>query len=228
MKCIIPCAGESTRMGQIPKSLLLVDGKPLLAHVIDTWRESVDGFIFVLKRSSTYLWEHLPQNSAVVFQDEPKGLADAILRAEPYVNGRFVVALGDCIYNGRFDYPLQRLEIGVGVWETSDTVELRKSYGVFLEGGLVAKVREKPKRISTKLCGMGVYFFDTRLFNYIRKARRFLIRGGGDLTEVIQFMIDSGEIIYPVFFEGKYINVTAPEDLLKARDLFEGKVEKKR
>lgn len=227
MKCIIPCAGESTRMGQIPKSLLAVDGKPLLSCIVDTWKDSVDGFIFVLKRSATYLWEYLPENSAVIFQDEPRGLADAILRAKPYVDGRFMVALGDCIYRGQFNFPYC-LKLGIGVWETNDMGELRKSYEVYLQDGLVVKVEEKPKEATTNLCGMGVYFFDTRLFAYIEGLHLTLKPGGGDLTEVIQVMIDNGEAVSPVFFDGDYINVTAPEDLWKAREQFEGKVEAKR
>jgi len=221
MKCIIPCAGESSRMSNIPKTLLLIKGKPLLTHVIDIWKDSVDDFVFILKRSTTYLWEYLPENSAVVFQDEPKGLADAILRAEPYVEGKFVVALGDCLYDGKFDD--EDFDIGIGVWKTNNIAEVNKSYLVGIEDGLVRTVVEKPS-ISIEggkplNCGMGIYFLDTRIFDYIRKTR--VTPGGGDFTEVLQAMIDEGEKIAPVFFKGKYINVTYPEDLEKAEEILE-------
>lgn len=220
MKCIIPCAGESSRMGAIPKTLLLINGKPLLTHVIDTWRDNVDSFIFVLKRSMTYIWEYLPENSAVVFQDEPKGLADAILRAEPYVNSKFVVTLGDCLYSGKFES--RDFELGIGVWKTDNLTEVNKGYLVEEMGGKVVRVLEKPNIHPTdiqgpQLCGMGTYFLDTRVFDYIRRTRT--APGGGDFTGVLQAMIDNSEKITPIYFKGKYINVGYPEDLKKAEEM---------
>ena len=101
MKCVIPCAGESSRMSFVPKHLIQINGKPLILHVVDAWKDYVDSFIFVIRRSATYLWEYLPENSSVVFQDEPKGLADAIMQSEKLVAGRFIINLGDCIFNGK-------------------------------------------------------------------------------------------------------------------------------
>ena len=219
MKCIIPCAGESSRMGYVPKHLVKIAGKPLISHVVDAWEDSVDSFIFVLKRPATYMWEYLPENSAVVFQDEPKGLADAILRAEPYVDERFMVALGDCIYKGTFEEGGD-FELGLGVWRTSDIEEIWKNYLVFISipEGLISRLIEKPRvNLPHGNCGMGVYFLDKRIFDYIRKCE--VTPGGGDLTFVLQTMIDCGEEIHPVEFTGSYVNVGSPEDLLKAEEV---------
>ena len=219
MKCVMPCAGESSRMSYVPKHLVQIGGKPLLLHVIDMWKDYVDAFVFVLKKSATYLWEYLPENSVVVFQDEPRGLANAILRAEGCVSGRFVVNLSDCLYKGRFED--KDLGLGVGVWRTDDLNELNKSYLVKEHNGLVSEVIEKPdlKEVRTKMnCGMGTYFLDERVFDYIRKAR--VTPGGGDFTEVLQDMIDAGEKIMSIWFEGTYINVTHPEDLERAEEMF--------
>ena len=100
MKCIVPCAGESSRMSFVPKHLIQIQGKPLLQQVTARWSDPVDSFVFVARKSATYLWEFLPTNAALVFQDEPKGLTDAILRAEPYVGDKFVINLGDCLCRG--------------------------------------------------------------------------------------------------------------------------------
>jgi len=217
MKCIIPCAGESSRMSYVPKHLIQIKGKPLLSHVIDMWRDHVDGFVFVLKRSASYLWEYLQENSIVVFQDGPKGLADAILRAERCVNGRFVINLSDCIYSGKFED--KEFELGIGVWKTDNLTELNKNYLVETKGAAISRVVEKPNLITGyHNCGMGTYFLDTRVFEYIRKAS--VTPGGGDFTQVLQNMIDAGEKITPIWFEGNYINVTTPDDIRKAEGLF--------
>ena len=211
MKCVIPCAGVSSRMSYVPKTLIKVGDKSVLSYVIDSWRDAVDGFIFVVRRRDIYYWEHLPENSAVVFQDEPKGLADAILKAESYVNGRFIVALGDCLHKGIFEIADGQADLGVGVWQTNDAKETRKSYLVSVAGDLVRKVIEKPKTLRNPPynCGMGTYFLDMRVFEYIRKL-------GGDFTAILQAMIDDGNAISPIWFNGEYINVGSPEDIAKA------------
>lgn len=218
MKCIIPCAGESSRMVYIPKQLVSVQDQPLISHVVATWMGVVDSFIFVLRRDQTYMWEFLPESSAIVFQDMPMGLADAVLRAEKYVGGRFIVALGDCVLKGEWDHNTS-FNLGLGVWETCDLEEINKSYlvGVSPLTGLVEDVIEKPAtKVPHGNCGMGVYFLDDRLFDYIRQYKGPL--GGGDLTHVIQDMINSGEEIKPVWFKGKYVNVSSPEDIKKAEE----------
>ncbi len=218
MKCVIPCAGKSNRMSYIPKHLVRIGDKPLLMHIVDIWKDYVDSFVFILNSASSYLWEYLPENSIVVFQNQPKGLADAILQAEKCINDRFIVNLGDCLCKGVFED--KDIELGIGVWRTINS-EYWKSYGVRIrDDGYVGRVIEKPNNIMGH-CGMGTYFLDPRVFEYIRKAK--VAPGGGDFTEVIQQMIDKGEKVSPVWFEGHYINVTSPEDLAKAERALKAK-----
>ena len=217
MKCIVPCAGESSRMSFVPKHLIQIQGKPLLQQVTARWSDPVDSFIFVARKSATYLWEFLPPNAALVFQDEPKGLTDAILCAEPYVGDKFVINLGDCLCRGTFE--TKNFELGVGVWETDDLKEVNKSYLVEECNGLVTRVIEKPNLkvgYPKMKCGMGVYFFDSRLFSYIRKTLN------PNFTQIIQDMVDAREPIAAVYFTGIYINVTHPEDIAKAEELLNG------
>ncbi len=222
MKLIIPCAGESSRMFYVPKHLIRVSDKPLVTHIIDAWKDIVDSFVFVVKRSMTCMWEFFPENSAITFQDEPKGLADAILRAEKCVSGKFIINLGDCVFKGKFEE--KKFDLGIGVWKTNDLTEINKSYLVGVgPGGLVACVDEKPNLLSipeghTRNCGMGTYFLDERVFDYIRNYKGK--PGGGDFTGVLQAMIEAGEAITPVWFEGEYVNVTSPEDIEKAERIF--------
>lgn len=219
MQCIIPCAGESSRMSLVPKSLLLINGKPLVKHIVDNWHPIVDSFVFVLRRSATYFWEYLPRGSAIVFQDEPLGLADAILQAEGFVHGSFVVHLGDCVFSGHFE---TQVGLSIGVWETTDEDEFLKSYSVEVINDLVTRVVEKPGRApegQKLLCGMGTYFLDTRVFDYIRRTNA--APSGGDFTEVLQAMIDDGIHLSPLYFHGQYVNVGSPEDIKKAEEVLQ-------
>lgn len=220
MKCVILCAGESRRMGgDIPKVLLPINGKPLLHHIIDMWESSVDGFIFVLSYRWLGMIKCLPKEPLYVFQDSRQGIADAILKVEPLIDNEFVVALGDCIQRGEWQIPLAPIELGIGVWETNNLEAIKASYSVEIKDGYVSRVVEKPKEIVNNYCGMGTYFFDIRVFDYIRRTPVSNLRDEVEITDTIQLMINSEEKIAPVIFRGDYLNVTHPEDIQRAEEL---------
>jgi NDP-sugar pyrophosphorylase family protein len=215
MKCIIPIAGLASRMGYIPKTLLNINGKPLLHRIVEFWKDDVDSFIFVARKEAmSYLWEILPENAIVVFQERPQGLAHAILQVEKCVHDEeFIVALGDCLYNGVFEKRTGKL-MGIGTLRTTEE-ELRKNFLVEHKEGIIKRLTEKPSGYtsSEQLCGMGVYFLHPPVFDYIRKAN--IKPGGGDFTYILQSMSRDYKIV-AVPFEGEYINVTYPEDIKKA------------
>ena len=223
MKCIIPCAGRSTRMGLgISKPLLKIGDRTLLECVMEPWVGLVDNFVVVASKENQDEIRSLgwPQIEVVV-QAEPKGLADAIFQSSGLVKGKFVVTLGDCLYRGKWED--KNLEFGIGVLRYFGDKEFQKSYAVSIDTGRgnVARVTEKPYSQMGGWCGMGTYFMDERVFSYIRSASTK--PSGGDFTEVIQDMIDAGENIKPVWFDGDYINVTYPEDLDAVRGMLSGK-----
>lgn len=209
---VIPCAGQSSRMNFVPKNMLVVGGKTVLQHIIEQWAPLAKAYVFVLRRDQTYLWPLLPKNSAVVFQDEPLGLADAILRAESFITGNFIIALGDCLTVGEF--ASAQVPLGVGVVDAAG--ELDKSYVVHAIGDRVRLMKEKPHAAGTiGFCGMGTYFMDRTLFTFIRSFKG--TRGfGGDLTAIIQSMVDAGYPVQAVRFKGVYVNINSPEDITKA------------
>ncbi len=209
MQCVIPCAGASSRMNYIPKNMLVVAGKPVLQHVIDQWRGKVENFIFIMRREQTYLLQLLPPNSAIVFQDEPKGLAHAIIRAQPFIDDLFVVALADCLTVGMFE-----TEHFNGVGVCADREEIPKNYAVLDKDGKVDTLIEKPEK-PIGLCGMGTYFLKRSFFTYVREHPN-MVGGSGDLTAILQGMVSGGLPIACNHFKGVYININAPQDILEA------------
>lgn len=221
MKCVILCAGRGHRMGsETPKVLIPINGKPLIYHVMDIWRNSVDEFIFVVGYKWQEVTKHLPYASIFIMQEPQKGIADAILQIKGvlYEEEKFVVALGDCLQVGRWIIPPE-IKLGIGIWETKDKDMIKRNYSVEVVNSLVSKVVEKPKSPPNNYCGMGTYFFDGRVFNYIKKTPINPLRNEKEITDTIQLMINSGEKITPVLFKGEYLNVTYPEDIKKAEKL---------
>jgi len=225
MKLVIPCAGRGTRLGlDIPKALIPINGRTLLGHITHQWSDIVDGFVIVVSEENEQLLKQHSGNAEFIVQEPLRGIADAILQAEQCVKDRFVVELGDCFYSGVFREP-GRFVQGVGVWKTKNLVEVNKSYLVDIKGDLVERVTEKPSLHPADVdgylnCGMGTYFLDARVFNYIRETPPSVLRNEVEITDVVQNMIDAGERISPVWFEGRYINLTYPEDLRKAEEIF--------
>jgi len=210
----------------VPKHLVNIKGLPLIHHVIAPWRKTVENFIFVLRPDQTEMWRFVPPDSAIVLQEKPVGLAKAVAQAEPFIDDNFMVVLGDCLSVGTFDMRDKlngAYSTGIGVWKTDNIKELRKSYiaTVNEDQSLVVEVKEKPSHVEIpSLCGMGVYFFSTCVFDYIRKYEG--PPGGGDLTAVIQNMIDNDIKVNPIFFEGKYVNVGSPGDISLAEEAVNG------
>lgn len=227
LKCVILCAGEGTRLIPAtlrkPKVMIHIRNKPILEYVVNYWRKYTDDFAFIVKFKKEEVIKfvnQLPINSQFVEQKELRGIADAILYAKDLVLDRFIVVLGDCICRGVFVFP-SHMKQGIGVWKTQDTRTIRQSYSLKIRDGFISHVKEKPKRVYNDLCGMGFYFFTKKVFDYIALTEPSSLRGEIEITDTIQKMIDHGEKISPVFFEGNYLNITHPEDLIRAgKNLF--------
>ena len=193
----------------------------MLDYIVHYWKKYTNDFIFVVgykKEQVIAFVNQLPISPQFVEQKEPKGIAHAIQCTKELVSNRFIVVLGDCLCQGEFHFPSQ-MEQGVGVWETDSVEDIRQSYSVDIKDNLIRRVEEKPEKVHNNLCGLGFYFFDKRVFNYIKRAKPSSIRGEIEITDTIQDMINGGEKIAPVYLDGDYLNVTYPEDLLKAEKM---------
>lgn len=224
LRCVILCAGKGRRT--LPSSLrkakamIEINGKPILGYVIDYWKEFTDDFVFVVGYKKEQIMEFVKKlhvNSQFVEQKELKGIAHALLCAEDLLKERFIVVLGDCICKGNFNFP-KDMKQGVGVWRTDNPEDIKRSYSIEIKNNLISKVVEKPKKIINNLCGMGFYFFNKKVFDYIRLTKPSKLRNEIEITDVIQNMIDGGEKIRPVFFRGNYLNITFPQNLEKAEE----------
>jgi dTDP-glucose pyrophosphorylase len=225
LKCVVLCAGRGMRMDPMsaekPKVMLQIHGKPIIHYVIEYWRQFTDDFILIVGYKKDMVIEYvssLPIKTRFIVQAERKGIAHAILLTEKEVNERFIVVLGDCLCNGSFSIPDEMIQ-GVGVWRTENKQDIHQSYSVEIKGRLITKVVEKPKVLVNNLCGIGFYFFRNSLFKYIKETPPSSLRNEVEITDVIQKMIESGENISPVMFEGDYINITYPDDIHRAEKI---------
>jgi len=225
ISCVVLCAGEGTRLlkdlahgERVAKAMIDVAGKPLIWYVIDYWKRFADEFIFVVNFQKEKIIDYLKTlsvNSRFVVQEELRGIAYALSLTEDMVSENFIMILGDCLVKGEFAFPSD-FSFGVGVWKTENEENIKRSYSVEIEKDQIIRVVEKPEFLVNDLCGMGYYFFNKKVFDYIRKTVPSALRGEIEITDTLQKIIEGGDILKPVNFEGDYLNVTYTGDLFRA------------
>lgn len=88
---IVPAAGLGSRLRtDVPKALVLVNGTPMLDHVVDRFRPFVERVVYVVAPSfAPRLREHLGDAAPLPWdlaeQERPTGMLDALLAAAPMV-----------------------------------------------------------------------------------------------------------------------------------------------
>jgi UDP-N-acetylglucosamine diphosphorylase / glucose-1-phosphate thymidylyltransferase / UDP-N-acetylgalactosamine diphosphorylase / glucosamine-1-phosphate N-acetyltransferase / galactosamine-1-phosphate N-acetyltransferase len=225
LTCVVICAGRGSRIlpysEQIPKTMICINNKPILHYIIEYWKKYTSHFVFVVGYKKDYIIDYTKNQgiqAQFVEQTELNGIAAAISLAKNLVSENFIVVLGDCICQGTFILP-NTMTQGIGVWETKEHHCIKNNYAVLRDNGTITKVIEKPDTPPNDLCGMGVYFLNKKVFDYINKTTPSTMRNEIEITDVIQKMINDGEKITPVTFQGTYLNINFPQDLKKAAQI---------
>jgi glucose-1-phosphate thymidylyltransferase len=154
-------------------------------------------------------------------QDEPRGLAHAVLTAEPFIgDSPFVTYLGDnLLKDGITDLvdTFRRGEPDAMILLTE--VDDPENYGVaLLDGTRVVKLVEKPKEPPSNLALVGVYMFTRPIF----EAARSIVPSWRDeleITDAIQSLIDASMRVEPHTVKGWWKDTGQLNDILEANRL---------
>ena len=232
---VIPVAGVGTRLRPhthtLPKVLLHVAGKPILAHILDDLpglgiRRAVlvVGYMGDLVRE--YVDAHY-RNLDVTYveQAEALGLGHAVSLAEPFAgDGRVLIILGDTIFEADLKPVLAGGVNSIGVKEVQDP----RRFGIVERGpdGRVTRLVEKPEQPTSNLAITGIYYFDRgrRLFDALAELQRLGLRTKGEfqLTDAMQLLVSRGELITTFPVEGWY-DCGKTETLLETNRVLLGK-----
>ncbi len=234
MRAIIPVAGFGTRLRPhthtVPKALMHVAGKPILAHIIDELvTAGVDEIVLVVGHLGDKIEAFTREQYAglrlyFVSQEEPLGNGHAVYVARQHLDGPPVVVIfGDTIIKGDLAGLLGHRESLAGVKEVSDP---RRLGVVELDGnGYIRRFVEKPEHPLSNLALIGVYHI--RNSAALRDALDRLVResrqGRGEfwLADGLQLMVDAGEKMRTFRMEHWYDCGTAEALLQANHDLLE-------
>jgi NDP-sugar pyrophosphorylase family protein len=210
---VILAAGHGSRMGPfgdtVPKPIAPVCNKPLLAYQLDHLRElGIDDVIVVIGHLGRRIVDALGDGSAYgvkvryVEQEQRLGLAHAVGQLERHVNQPFVLMLGDIFFEVDDLTQMARIHEDsnaaavLAVKDESDPAAIRRNFAVIADdNGAVRRVIEKPRVVPNRLKGCGIYLFDERIFEAVRRTPRTAMRDEYELTDSIQILIDYD---YPV------------------------------
>lgn len=156
-----------------------------------------------------------------IVQDEPLGLAHAVLTAEPFLGASpFVMYLGDNLLQGGIselvaDFRRQRPDALILLTPVPDP----QNYGVVeMRDGRVVRLLEKPSAPRTDLALIGVYMFMPTVYAAAH-AIAPSARGELEITDAIQHLVDHGLRVEPHVVKGWWKDTGRLEDLLVANRL---------
>ena len=206
MKGIILAGGTGLRLQPLTlvtnKHLLPIYNKPMIYYPINTLikmgiknimivcgKESAGDFLELLGSGDKFNC-----NFTYRIQEKADGIAGAIRLCEQFVNNQnFVVMLGDNIFEGNFNNIINKFNNGA--WIFIKEVKNPNRFGVveFDKNNTVISIEEKPDNPKSNFAQTGLYFYDKKAFDYIRK----LIpsdRGELEVTDLNNFYLKNNQL----------------------------------
>jgi glucose-1-phosphate thymidylyltransferase len=233
LKGLILSGGKGTRLRPIThtsaKQLVPVANKPVLFYGIEAMAEagiSEVGIIIAPEtgdeiRAAAGDGSQFGVSITYIEQEEPLGLAHAVLTAEGFLGDTpFVMYLGDnLLRDGITELVGQFREEEPDALILLTPVPDPENYGVAeLDGDKVARLVEKPSEPRTNLALVGVYMFTPSIFDAAR-AIQPSGRGELEITDAIQHVVDSGRRVDPHIVHGWWKDTGRVEDMLEANRL---------
>jgi glucose-1-phosphate thymidylyltransferase len=233
LKGLILSGGKGTRLRPIThtsaKQLVPVANKPVLFYGIQAMAEAgieEVGIIIAPEtgeeiRAAAGDGSQFGVQLTYIVQDEPAGLAHAVLTAEPFLgDSPFVMYLGDNLLQGGItDLVHAFAESAPEALILLTPVPDPENFGVAeLHEGAVVNLVEKPAEPKTNLALVGVYMFRASIHDAAR-AIEPSARGELEITDAIQYLVDDGRQVEPHIVQGWWKDTGRLDDMLEANRL---------
>jgi glucose-1-phosphate thymidylyltransferase len=242
LKGLILSGGKGTRLRPIThtsaKQLVPVANKPVLFYGIEAMAAAgikQVGIIIAPEtgdeiRGAAGDGSRFGVEITYIVQDEPAGLAHAVLTAEPFLGSNpFVMYLGDNLLQGGIAELVNAFRShGPEALILLTAVPDPENYGVaeLDDAGAVVRLVEKPTEPASDLALVGVYMF-TPLIHDAARAIEPSARGELEITDAIQWLVDGGKRVESHVVRGWWKDTGRLDDMLDANRLILETVERR-
>ncbi|MFQ5713673.1 MAG: sugar phosphate nucleotidyltransferase [Candidatus Scalinduaceae bacterium] len=234
MKGIVLAGGLGTRLLPLTKitnkHLLPVYDKPMIYYPLQTLiNAGIKDIMIVTGGNNAGDFLRLLGNGkqfglkdiSYTYQEGEGGIAEALRLAEDFADGeKVLIVLGDNVIGkdiirekGEFEKQKEGAKILI------KKVSHPENFGVpELNGNKVISIEEKPKKPKSQYAVVGIYMYDSRVFDIIKTLERS-DRGELEITDVNNAYIKAGTMTCSVL-DGWWIDAgSSPENLAEATKL---------
>jgi glucose-1-phosphate thymidylyltransferase len=240
IKALILSGGKGTRLRPIThtsaKQLVPVANKPILFYAIEAMREAgltdvgiVVGETHEEIKAAVGNGSEFGVKATYIHQEAPLGLAHAVKVSRGFIgDDSFVMYLGDNIIKDGIVHFVREFEEGQPNCQILlASVKNPQEFGVAeIKGGAVVGLEEKPKKPKSNYALVGVYMFDSSVFEAIDNIKPSW-RNELEITDAIQWLIDAKLDVRSHIIEGWWKDTGKLDDLLEANRIILSGIEKK-
>ena len=236
MKGIILAGGHGTRLLPMTKvtnkHLLPVYNKPMILYPIQTLIDMGIKNIMIVsgKGHAGHFLELLGSGKefrvkfTYEIQEEAGGIAQALGLAEDFAdNENVAVILGDNIFEDTFNDEIKDFNSGAKIFLKQVPDAYR--FGVAeIKGDKIVGIEEKPKKPKTNYAVTGLYVYDNKVFDIIKKLKPSN-RGELEITDVNNYYVRNKGMKFSIV-KGFWSDAGTVESLYRASSLVKEKLEK--
>lgn len=229
MKALILAGGKGTRLRPLTytaaKQLIPIANKPTIQYGIESIVSAgITDIGIIVGDTKREIMSALGDGSrfgaqfTYIEQDQPLGLAHAVLIAEEFMAGEsFLMYLGDnIVQNGVATFVEDFTQNRPNAMVLLNPVSNPSSFGVVvLKDGKIERLVEKPKEPPSDLALVGVYFFDNTVFEAVKSIEPSH-RNELEITDALQWLVDNGRTVAPHIIHKWWKDTGKPEDMLEA------------